>query len=96
MHSLIWMTGFYLVGVAIERMSWKWLASVPAVAGLDVAYRIYVKLEQAQAHGTEFAWPPHKIVGTWLVLSAFAGVFFALGRWKASARRRRRAELGLR
>ena len=86
MHSLIWMIGFYAAGAAVERMSWKWLASVPAVAALDVAYRIYAKIEQAHTQGTEFAWPPYKIVGTWLVLSAFAGFFFGLGRWKNSAR----------
>lgn len=95
MFSLCWMIGFYVAGVMIERTSWKWLASVLVVAGLDVAFRIYLQMEQAQSLGTDFAWPPLSILKTWLGLSAFAGFFLALGRWKSAARRRRRTELGL-
>lgn len=95
MFSLIWMAGFYVVGASVDRISWRWVAAVLVAAALDVAYRFYLRVEQAQAEGFDFAWPPHKMIGTWLVLSVFACVFFALGRWKNSARRRRRRQLGL-
>ena len=95
MFSLSWIFGSYLVGFMIERVSWKWVAAILAFAALDVSHHIYAKVELAQAQGTAFAWPLYKIIGSWLALAAMAGVFFSLGLWKSSARRRRRKELGL-
>ena len=96
MFSLFWIFGFYLAGVFIERISWKWVLGILAFAGLDVAWRIYLRLQTAHAQGLEFAWPLHKMIGFWLALSAFAGFFLFLGRWKNSVRRRRREELSIR
>ena len=86
MFSFIWMIGFYVVGTMVERVSWRWVPGVLVVAGLDVACRVYLKTD---------ALPPDRIIRTWLTLSVLACVFLALGRWKSSARRRRRRELGL-
>ena len=93
MISLIWMIGFYVIGASIERLNMKSVAAILIVAALDIACRVFMRIQQAMEHGTQFAWPAHKIVGSWLAFSAFAGFFLLLGRWKRSASVRREAEL---